>query len=141
MKALEFIGGTIAAIVVVVGSYIFYKNQIPTELSVDDKKQRIKRLSYEDIISWVAKIVKKNNFDKIEGLQLNVIPSTALEKLVEQIPKITLSNSEKKKCMMLLIESGDEILLSKLVIPFELSQSLKDILPTDKIYVAPIKTQ
>jgi len=134
MEILIIIGGVIAAISTIVGIYLY---RIPIELSLDDSKQRIKLLSHEDIITWVVKIVEKNNLKKTEGLNLNIVPTEIAKNLLSQF-NITLTNSEKRKCIILLIEDMENILLHKIVIPSELSQSLKDILK-DKVYVQPIK--
>lgn len=126
--------GIAVGIVLVLTYYVCA--QTPVSLSADDKKQKIKILSYEEIISWVSSVTSNNSFELYDEMELTIVPQS----LVGTLP-LQLSHSEKKNAVILIISHNDDMLYCKIITPKMLSQSLLDILPVDKLYVQKLKTK
>lgn len=139
----EKVGFSVGAILALGAAYILYRmyKKIQNKKISGSKIIHVERIDYEYLFEWLKNEYNNRSNEIKDGFKFGIMPSTiAKETYREEFSaEIKLADEQDVLCVFIIDDKEENIISRQYFVYCEMGLSLKDILPSDKVYIQELK--
>lgn len=111
------------------------------ELNVNRDIKNVETVNYEMLYQWLKEEYGRNKHNIKDGAKFGIMPSSIASKTYQEETgtKVSLGPGEDILCVFIIDRDEETVIAHKYYIYSHMAESLKDLLPMDKVYIQPLK--
>lgn len=103
--------------------------------------EKVETVNYEMLYQWLKVEYGRNKHQIKDGTKFGIMPSSIARKtyLDETGNEVSLSSGEDILCVFIIDKDEENVIAHKYYKYSHMAESLKDLIPMDKVYIQPLK--